>query len=182
MAAPVRTPRRAWVEAGLRALAVGGPDAVRVESLATTLGVSKGGFYHHFVDRAALLEAMLETWEQRLVDEVIQRVDGDAGDARGRLHGLLTQKVDDDVLDVELAVRDWARRDGDVAARLARVDDRRMDYMRTLFRATGCSELEAEARGLLVLTLFIGDRHVAARHGTISRAQVAAAAYRLIES
>ena len=34
MAAPVRTPRGAWVEAGLRALSDGGPDAVRVEVLA----------------------------------------------------------------------------------------------------------------------------------------------------
>ncbi|RAD62468.1 TetR/AcrR family transcriptional regulator, partial [Burkholderia multivorans] len=40
-----RTPRRAWIDEGLRALAVGGPEAVRVEALAQSLGVTKGGFY-----------------------------------------------------------------------------------------------------------------------------------------
>ncbi|HYP55470.1 MAG TPA: helix-turn-helix domain-containing protein, partial [Solirubrobacterales bacterium] len=46
-----RTPRTAWVEEGLRALATGGPDAVRVEALARALGVTKGGFYWHFDGR-----------------------------------------------------------------------------------------------------------------------------------
>jgi hypothetical protein len=38
MAAPTRTPRSTWIEEGLRALAAGGPDAVRIEPLAKALG------------------------------------------------------------------------------------------------------------------------------------------------
>ena len=55
--ANVRTPREAWIEAALQALATGGPDAIRVEALAASLGVSKGGFYWHFENRQALLDA-----------------------------------------------------------------------------------------------------------------------------
>jgi hypothetical protein len=44
MAAPTRTPRSKWIQAGLRALATGGPNAVRVELLAKDLGVTRGGF------------------------------------------------------------------------------------------------------------------------------------------
>ena len=40
----MRTPRHRWVDEGLQALATGGPDAVRVESLARPHGVTKGGF------------------------------------------------------------------------------------------------------------------------------------------
>jgi AcrR family transcriptional regulator len=65
MAAPTRTPRTSWIEEGLRALGVGGPDAVRIETLAQALGVSTGGFYWHFDDRRALLEEMLDAWEHR---------------------------------------------------------------------------------------------------------------------
>ena len=53
--AVARTPRRRWIEEGLRALAAGGPEAVRIEVLAQALGVSKGGFYGYFADREALL-------------------------------------------------------------------------------------------------------------------------------
>ena len=51
MVAVTRTPRTGWIDDGLRALAAGGPDAVRIETLAQTLGVTKGGFYWHFTDR-----------------------------------------------------------------------------------------------------------------------------------
>jgi hypothetical protein len=71
MAAITRTPRSRWIEEGLRALAAGGPDAVRVEALAQALGVTKGGFYGHFADRGALLAEMLDSWEQKATDEVL---------------------------------------------------------------------------------------------------------------
>ncbi len=48
MAAPTLTPRDRWIDEGLKALAAGGPDAVRIEPLARTLGVTKGGFYGQF--------------------------------------------------------------------------------------------------------------------------------------
>src|SRR5215831_17287428 len=92
MAAITRTPRHRWIEEGLRALAAGGPDAVRVEALAQALGVTKGGFYGHFADRNALLEEMLGTWERKSTEEVLQRVERKGGDvpARLRLAGALT--------------------------------------------------------------------------------------------
>jgi Bacterial regulatory proteins, tetR family len=48
MAPPTRTPRAPWIEEAARALAAGGPDAVRVDLLAKALGVTRGGFYWHF--------------------------------------------------------------------------------------------------------------------------------------
>src|SRR5438552_12718717 len=112
MAAPTRTPRTSWVEEGLRALGVGGPDAVRIEALARALGVTKGGFYWHFDDRRALLEEMLDTWERVVVDEVIERVDSEGGDARARLLRLSRLASSrPDILTTDMAIRDWARRD-----------------------------------------------------------------------
>src|SRR5918995_6954930 len=88
MAAPIRTPRDRWIDEGLRALAAGGPDAVRIESLARALDVTKGGFYGYFDNRRALLEEMLNAWERASVDEVIERVEGAGGDTRAKLRRL----------------------------------------------------------------------------------------------
>src|SRR5215472_6718667 len=128
MAAITRTPRSRWIEEGLRALAAGGPDAVRVEALAQALGVTKGGFYGHFADRGALLGEMLGTWERKATDEVLERAERRGGGARARLRraGALTFSAE--LLPVDLAVRDWSRRDP-AAGRLRRVDNRRMDYL-----------------------------------------------------
>jgi hypothetical protein len=75
-------------------------------------------------------------------------------------------------LKIDLAVRDWARRDRAVAKRLRRVDNRRMDYMRSLFGAFCTDEADVEARCMIAMSLFIGSPFVAADHGARSRADV----------
>ena len=171
MPAITRTPRSRWIEEGLRALAAGGPDAVRVEALAHALGVSKGGFYGHFADRNALLAEMLDAWERMSTDEVIERVERHGGDVRARLRlaGALT--FSGELLPVDLAVRDWSRRDQSVAKRLRRVDNRRMDYLRLLFGVICTDEDEVEARSTLAFSLVIGNHFMAADHGERSQAE-----------
>jgi AcrR family transcriptional regulator len=173
MAAPTLTPRDRWIDEGLKALAAGGPDAVRIEPLARSLGVSKGGFYGQFRDRPALLQEMLEAWERTMVDEVIERVESEPGDARARLQRLFALATHTrGLLEAELAIRDWARRDRAVARRVKGVDNRRMDYMRSLFGDIVRDEAEAEARSLLAFSLFIGSPFITADHGERSRRDV----------
>jgi AcrR family transcriptional regulator len=173
--ARARTPRSRWIDAGLLALAEGGPDAVRIEPLAEALGVTKGGFYWHFEDRAALLEELLDAWEHTLVDEVIERVDRDGGAAPDKLRRLFALAAADEsrpLLRAELAIRDWARRDRGVADRLRRVDNRRTEYLRGLFSELCADADEVEARCLMVMALFVGSHFVAADHGGRSRRNV----------
>ncbi len=174
MAAPVRTPRSTWIEAGLRALEGGGPDAVRIEPLAQALGVTRGSFYWHFDDRRALLEEMLETWERTSIDEVIERVDAESGgDAKAALARLFALgSSSQELRSTDLAIRDWSRRDPAVADRLRRVDNRRMDYLRSLFGGFCADEGDVEVRATLTLTLWIGSRFMAAEHGSRTRAEV----------
>ena len=180
--AVAQTPRTSWIEAGLRALAAGGPDAVRIEPLAKALGVTKGGFYWHFDDRSALLEEMLDAWERASVEDVIERVQSGGGDAKDRLHRLFAlASAGTDVLKIDLAVRDWARRDPAVAERLRRADNRRMDYMRSLFGAFDPDPDEVEARCMLAFSLWIGNHFIAADHGSRGRAEVLELTLRWLE-
>src|SRR5262245_27138898 len=172
MAAPTRTPRAEWIEEGLRALAAGGPDAVRIESLAQALGVTKGGFYWHFDDRGALLDEMLDTWERASTDDVLERVESEGGDARRKVRRAGALTFSRRLTPIDLAVRDWARRDETVADRLRRVDNRRMEYLRSQF-ATLCSDpADVEARSMLAFSLAIGNHFIAADHGERSRDDV----------
>lgn len=173
MAPPTRTPRSRWIEEGLLALGRGGPEAVRIEPLARALGVSKGGFYWHFSDRQALLEEMLNAWERTMVDEVIEAVEAENNDARSRLRRLfaLAAASGGELLKIELAVRNWARRDEAVAERLRQVDNRRMNYMRSLFGAICADDNDVEARCLLAFSLFIGGPFISADHRGRSRTE-----------
>jgi AcrR family transcriptional regulator len=173
MAGATRTPRARWIEEGLQALAAGGPDAVRVEAVAKNLGVTKGGFYGFFADRDALLEAMLEAWERESIDEVIDRVEREGGDPRTKIQraGVLTFSSNR-LLPIDLAIRDWARRDEAVAERLRRVDNRRMALLREMIGTFCLDADEVEARSLLAFCLAIGEHFLAADHGERTRAQV----------
>lgn len=177
----LRTPREKWVEAGLQALAAGGVDAVRVEALAKSLGVTKGGFYGYFADRRALLEAMLDAWERESVDDVLDRVVQATGDLleQARLAGQLTFSSDR-LLPIDLAVRAWARRDPAVAERLERVDNRRMQLLRDAIGTVRDDPDEVEAWSLLAFCMAIGSHFLAADHPGRSRKQVMARASELI--
>jgi AcrR family transcriptional regulator len=169
--ANVRTPRRAWIEAAQRALGAGGPEAIRVEALAASLGVSKGGFYWHFKDRQGLLDEMLDSWEKAVVEDVIAQVESTPAEPRAKLQQLfeLASTVD---FAVELALRDWARRDREVAKRLRRIDSRRMEYLRSLFGQLCPDDEDVEARCMLAFSLFVGSHFINVKHGDRTRSQV----------
>ncbi|MFJ9613998.1 TetR/AcrR family transcriptional regulator [Streptomyces noursei] len=172
-----RTPRGKWIEEGLRALVAGGPEAVRIEALAQALGVSKGGFYGYFRNRDALLTEMLDTWEHEVTESVIEQVESGGGDARARLarlFGIVAAAADGPVrgTTADIAIRDWARRDPAVAERLRRVDNRRMDYLRSLFSSFCPDEDEVEIRCLISVSVRIGNHFYAADNGRRNRAEV----------
>lgn len=180
MPASTRTTRESWIDAGLAALADGGPDAVRVDVLAQTLGVTRGGFYHQFESRPRFLDALLDTWERRSTDEVRDRVETEGGDPRRKVARAGTLTFSDELLPVDLAVRDWARRDAAVAARLARVDNHRMEYLRDLISEFCADPDEVEARSLLAFALAIGNHFIAAEHPACTRTDVLKRATRLL--
>jgi AcrR family transcriptional regulator len=182
--AALKTPPEAWVEAAFEALASGGPDAVRVEALAATLGVSKGGFYWHFANRNDLLDRVLIAWEQAVVDTVIEAVDSRGSDPRDKLRQLLEIAIEFGLaghgIEVEMAIRDWARREPAVAERLHRVDERRMDYLRNLFGQFCADEVDAEARCLVVYALFVSNPLIGLQHRGHTRVEVIRRAIELL--
>jgi len=171
--------RGAWIGAAARAMAESGDDGVRVEALARDLGVTKGSFYWHFRDRRELLDAVVAEWEQQGTEAFIATVEAEGGDAATRLRRIwaLTSAGD---LGTELSIRELARRDEATRAAVERVDDRRIGYLRQLFKGLGASHAEAEARSMLLYSLLIGDWFIAATHGRTSRESVLKRAVELL--
>lgn len=159
-----RTARARWIEAGLEALADGGPDAVRVEVVAARLGVTKGGFYGYFDGRPALLAEMLDEWERRCTHEILDRVDAEGGDPVERIRQVGRLTYTEDLHRIDLAVRTWARHDEAVAERLRRIDNVRMDFLRGAFATFVADPDEVEARSVLAFALTIGRHFIAADH------------------
>ncbi len=144
-----------WVVEGLRMLAELGIEAVRVEPLAKRLGITKGSFYWHFGDRAALLAAMLQEWERRATLAIIAEVDACGGSAAERLMMLIRLALATDGR-LDRRVRAWATNDAAAAAVLLRVDRRRVGYLRRLFEQLGFTPAQARVRAQLTYSALVG--------------------------
>ncbi len=148
----------AWVQAALDVLVSKGVDEIRVEALAKTLGITKGSFYHHFKDRSALLETLLDTWRRSATLGVIEWLERSEPLALGRLKRLIHWPCGrSEGTSIELAMRLWARSDKKAADVLDEVDRLRLTYIASLLRANGVSEAQATGRAALIYAYVHGE-------------------------
>lgn len=156
-----------WLSAGLEALRKGGVGAVRVERLAVDVGVTKGSFYHHFRDRHALLEAVLEYWSREMTDAEFERIQtlpggNDTVALRARLVALAEDVLEKGMGRYDPAIRAWARQDRKVAAVVAQVDRRRVKALGGFFEEGGFNSAEARTRARTFYTFLLGEPQVRA--------------------
>jgi AcrR family transcriptional regulator len=153
-----------WVRAGLVLLARAGIDAVRVEPLAEHLSVTKGSFYWHFKDRAALHAAMLTTWRQAATGEIIKSVEAETPDARLRLSLLIKLSTSNGkAARLETAMRAWAQHDTAAGKALASVDSERLEYVERLLREVGLERSIAATRAKILYLVLIGSFFAASK-------------------
>jgi AcrR family transcriptional regulator len=151
--------RAAWIKGAFDILAEKGLDGVRIEVLAKQLKVTKGSFYWHFKDRRDLLDAVLETWKEGRIRDIQKQTRAEPGEELPRSYHVIeiysANRNRKGTL-IELAVRDWARRDPAAAAVVEEVDAARLEYGRQGFEARGMPPLEASSRSLLLYAYVFG--------------------------
>lgn len=153
-----RVSREDWVRCGLAVLAEDGIDAVRVEPLAARLSVTKGSFYWHFADRAALHQAMLVAWRQRSTRDIVTRISADAAEPRQQLHRLLAlSAVSGHAARLETAIRSWASADSKAARLVAEIDKERIAYVANLLEHSGVARATAQTRTRMIYLMLIGS-------------------------
>jgi AcrR family transcriptional regulator len=143
-----KTPAEAWLRAARDALVSDGIDAVKVDRLAQGLGVTRGGFYHHFADREALLAQLLALWEETVVFIPRGLTPANPAEALAAIDGLVEHLIGEKTYDprFDMAVRAWAHADRAAAAAVDRVDRLRIAALRGIFSALGCAGEEADVR------------------------------------
>ena len=169
------TRNEAWIAAGFAEIARAGVEGVRVEVLAKNLGVTKGGFYRRFRDRAALLEAMLQSWSSGRIAAIEKQTSLDGATARERLKALIalySERMNTEGMSIELAIRQWARSDELAANAVASVDAARLKNVGHLYRATGLQAEEADAQAFLLYCFVFGQSLIFLERGPRKRAQL----------
>ena len=141
-----RTSRAEWFEAALRVLGEEGIAGIRVERLARDLGTSRSGFYWHFEDRRDLELQLLDYWAHEYTDVVTGNPELRLVEPRKRLARVAELVLEHDLSRYDLAFIAWAETDPEVAEQVARVVQRRLDYIEQALTELGITGEEAEFR------------------------------------
>jgi AcrR family transcriptional regulator len=151
--------RQSWIDGATEVLAEEGIAGLRVEVLAKRLKVTKGSFYWHFEDRRDLLMAVLMNWRDGRIRDILKQTHVEPGQELEQLYHVIdiySANRSRRGMMIELAVRDWARRDPDAAAIVAEVDETRLRCARELFLACGLPPEEASSRSMLLYAYVFG--------------------------
>jgi len=137
-----RTPKNTasdWIEAGQRMLVDEGIAGLKVDRLASRLGVSRGGFYHHFEDRDAFLDRLVGHWEATCRFLPNAPPPARPAEAIAWFDGAITRLIGSDGYDYhfDLAVREWARADTRTGWAVERADRDRIETLQKFFEAIG---------------------------------------------
>jgi len=143
-----KIPADQWVAIARQVLVEEGIEGVKVDRLAIRLGVSRGGFYHHFVDRSDLLQRLLDDWAHSVEFVPVQLDVRDANDALRAIDTLVDHLLAERHYDpkFDMAVRAWAHADAAVEKAVNRSDRRRIAALKQIFDAMGCDDEEATIR------------------------------------
>lgn len=142
-----------WLEGAYELLTEAGVEAVKVMALARRLGQTRTSFYWHFRDRDALLEAMIRHWEEKNTGNLVDRCEAYADSITEAIFNLFDCWLNDDLFDapLDLAIRNWARTDPALQARLDRADAARIAAVTAMFRRFGYSQDQASVRARTVI-------------------------------
>lgn len=174
--------RAAWLEVAREALITSGIDSVKIEPLAARLEISRSSFYWHFKNRRELLNALLEHWkdvnEEALREVVERQAPGDADPetvARVRLQLLTDLFIYETAFSskFDLAVREWARKDTQVAEEVTRIDKERIALFQKIFLDAGYSKFDSLARAKILYFHQIGYYVVDLKESTAVRQRIA---------
>ena len=122
-----------WIDAGLSALKLGDPTALRAEPLAKQLGTTKGSFYWHFADVPTYRDTVIDHWRNEALNGIVAQLSA-SGSPEQRLHAFGTQILSDHV---DPAMRAWAKSHAYARHTITQIDEQRLTYISTLLASLG---------------------------------------------
>ena len=168
-----------WTAAATEVLVDEGIDHVKVDLLATKLGVTRGSFYWHFRDRQDLLRRVLQSWSDATTQQLTRRLEtAHTDDPLQQLRDVISLpfrgRAAARAARIELAIRAWARRDAMARQAVDDGDAARLAYHQQIFRALGFEDHEAAMRAFVLYSYEVAES-VLSRQGTVAQKQARSA-------
>jgi AcrR family transcriptional regulator len=143
-----------WIDFALKTLARDGFQALKADTLARKLGVSRGSFYWHFAELRSFHARLIEHWRQTATEAIIadlERLDS----PEQRLDTLFRRAFGQGAL-LEVRMRAWADENAEAARVLDDIDRRRKAYIEQMLVDAGVAPPLAATRAQLLYWSYLG--------------------------
>lgn len=152
------TPKQIWIDAAYDTLTSQGVEAVKVMELAKKLSVTRTAFYWHFKSREALLEEMIQMWEDKNTGNLVRQTEAYAENIAEAVYNVFDCWITPELFDsrLDLAIRNWARIDAALLKRIELADKRRIAAIKAMFERHGYSPVQAETRAMTIQYTQVG--------------------------
>lgn len=154
----IKVTRADWLAAARDILIRKGVAHVKIAPFARRMEVSRSSFYWYFKDRADLLDALLQQWEAQNTAQIIAHCRKPASEITEAVCNFFACFVDETRFDrgLDFAVREWARSDSALRARVDAADAARIAAVTGMFTAHDYPAEEADARARILYFMQLG--------------------------
>ncbi len=120
--------------------------------------MSRTSFYWHFENRDALLAALIKCWQDKNTGNLVAQTRLYAETITEAVFNLFDCWLDQELFDARLdfAIRNWASQSEDLKTIVDRMDQERIDAIKSMFRRFGFSDTEAQTRAFTVYYTQVG--------------------------
>lgn len=149
--------REDWIQAAVDRLVVEPIDQLKILSLAADIGVSRSSFYWYFDDPAALRQELLNRWQHNTTS-IVERSQRLTDTPVAACLAVFECWADSSAYDaaLDLAVRDWGRRDAAIATQVAEADVARLGALTAMFERHQFDHLDSVVRARLLYHSQVG--------------------------
>ncbi len=146
-----------WINAALATLEHEPIDQLRVLNLAKSLGVSRSSFYWYFQNPDEFRAELLTVWEHNTTS-IVERTQRSTASIASACLGVFECWADPSLYQatLDLAVRDWGRRDARINAQVLEADHVRLAALSQMFTVHGFEPDDAVVRARLLYHSQVG--------------------------
>lgn len=154
----VKVTREDWLNAARDVLVTEGVAHVKILPLGARLGVSRSSFYWYFGNRKDLLSALLDEWEERNTARLVAQCTAPSANITEAVCNFFRSFVDASQFDtgLDFAVREWARRDTALRARVDQADAARIAAVNDMYLRHGYEARDADTRARILYYMQLG--------------------------
>ncbi|MDO6525223.1 TetR/AcrR family transcriptional regulator [Motilimonas sp. 1_MG-2023] len=147
-----------WLNFALDVLVSKGPEQLKIIPLCELKGVTKGSFYHHFKNRAAFIDSLMEHWYNTMTIAFIEQANSQV-DALQRLLAL-DKVIASSNIEAENHIRAWALKEPSIARHLEKIDSQRQTYLAQCYIELGLEPRHAKDVALMAYSSFLGMQRI----------------------